>query len=60
MKYLEVFDSNNYANVSGDEYVGGLIGYSDSIWGRGVVRNCTFTKNDKINTNLNEFGNTPE
>ena len=60
MKYLEVFDSNNYANVSGDEYVGGLIGYSDSIWGRGVVRNCTFAKNDTINTNLNEFGNTPE
>lgn len=59
MKYFQLFNSTNYANVTGDEYVGGLIGYSDSIWGRGIVTNCTFTKNEEINTNLEEFGNSP-
>ena len=57
MRFITLSNCHNSGNVVGTTMVGGLAGFSDSIWGRGAVENCSFDKNDTINTNLTEFGN---
>ena len=37
-----------------------LIGYSESIWGKGTVEKCYYLKDTETNTNLNAFGNAPD
>ena len=56
----EMSNCNNYANVVGNTNVGALIGYSESIWGKGTVELCYYLKDAENNTNLNAFGNAPD
>ena len=56
----QMSNCNNYANVAGNTNVGALIGYSESIWGKGTVEKCYYLKDTETNTNLNAFGNAPD
>lgn len=53
-------DCNNYADVTGNSKVGALIGYTESIWGRGNIKNCYYLKDAETNTDLTAFGNAPD
>ena len=58
--YADVTNSYNVGNVTGTAKVGALIGHSESIWGKGIVSDCYYYKDDVINTSLNGFGNAPD
>ncbi|MBR5437423.1 MAG: hypothetical protein IKV21_00755, partial [Clostridia bacterium] len=52
-----VYDSYSTGNVVGNTSVGAFIGHSESVWGRGEVKNCYYLKTDSVNPNLTGFGN---
>lgn len=58
--YGDVLKSVNIANVIGSTNVGALIGYSDSIWGKGEIADCHYFKSSSINYGLNGFGNSED
>lgn len=55
-----VSNSFNTGNVVGNTDTGALIGYSESVWGKGKVSECYYLKTDTVNAALWAFGNTQE
>lgn len=55
--YADVSKCYNIASVNGTEETGAIIGHSESIWGKGTVKNCYYVKNEEVNPSLNGFGN---
>lgn len=58
--YAGVHSGYNVGNVIGTVSTGAIIGYSESIWGKGSVNNCYYLKTDDVNSELNAFGNAPD
>ena len=61
--YADFANVNNcysVGNVTGTTETGAVIGTSESIWGRGEVKNCYYFKDNTTNTNLTGFGNAPD
>lgn len=47
-------------NIVAGTNVGALFGYSDSIWGKGTIKNCIYLKTNNVNASLNGFGNSSD
>ena len=59
-EYTVIKNCYMYGVVNGDTNVGGVVGQSQSIWGKGTVSGCYYLKTSSANATLVAFGNTSE